>query len=171
METIEIDVDVFSYLQKHAVPFVDTPNTTLRRLLGIGVAEDSLLSTTTHEDELSLSDLDAFFADKTRLPGPRSKAPKADLRLLARVGIIKNGEKLYLIDYQGNRVQGVQATITGSDLLYDGARYSMSNLAKEILTKHGFKSTSVRGPGHWSTEEGKTVKDLWQRYLESNKAN
>lgn len=171
METIEIDGDVFAYLQKHAAPFVDTPNTTLRRLLGIDVAENSTLSTSPPKDRLSLSDLDKFFAEKTALTRSRSKAPKADLGLLVRVGIIKDGEKLYLIDYQGNRVQGIQVTISGGDLLYDGIRYSMSNLAQELLTKVGFKSSSVRGPAHWITEEGKTVKDLWQRYLEKNKAS
>ena len=34
--TIRIDKDVFDELKKHAEPFVDTPNTVLRRLLGLG---------------------------------------------------------------------------------------------------------------------------------------
>ncbi len=33
---IRIDEDVFDELKKHAEPFVDTPNTVLRRLLGLG---------------------------------------------------------------------------------------------------------------------------------------
>jgi negative regulator of replication initiation len=33
MHAIEIDDNVWSYLQKHAEPFVDTPNTVLNRLL------------------------------------------------------------------------------------------------------------------------------------------
>ena len=33
MYSIEIDEGVWSYLQKHAEPFVDTPNTVLNRLL------------------------------------------------------------------------------------------------------------------------------------------
>ena len=36
METIEVDSEVFAYLQEHAEPLVDTPSTVLRRLLGIG---------------------------------------------------------------------------------------------------------------------------------------
>jgi hypothetical protein len=32
-QTIEVDDDVFAYLQSQAVPFVDTPNTVLRRKL------------------------------------------------------------------------------------------------------------------------------------------
>ena len=34
--TIRIDDDVFEELKKHAEPLVDTPNTVLRRLLGLG---------------------------------------------------------------------------------------------------------------------------------------
>lgn len=34
--TIRIDDDVFNALKKHAEPFVDTPNTVLRRLLELG---------------------------------------------------------------------------------------------------------------------------------------
>lgn len=36
--TIRIDEDVFEELKKHAEPFVDTPNTVLRRLLNLGGA-------------------------------------------------------------------------------------------------------------------------------------
>lgn len=36
--TIRIDEDVFEELKKHAEPFVDTPNTVLRRLLNLGDA-------------------------------------------------------------------------------------------------------------------------------------
>ena len=34
--TIRIDEEVFEELKKHAEPFVDTPNSVLRRLLGLG---------------------------------------------------------------------------------------------------------------------------------------
>ncbi len=36
MPKIDIDQDVFEFLQKNAIPFVDTPNTVLKRLLKIG---------------------------------------------------------------------------------------------------------------------------------------
>jgi hypothetical protein len=36
--TIRIDDDVFDALKTHAEPFVDTPNTVLRRILGLGEA-------------------------------------------------------------------------------------------------------------------------------------
>lgn len=36
MKTIRVDDQVFGELQRQAVPFVDTPNAVLRRLLGLG---------------------------------------------------------------------------------------------------------------------------------------
>jgi hypothetical protein len=40
--SIEIDDEVFKVLKNQAEPFVDTPNTVLRRLLGVDRAEDPL---------------------------------------------------------------------------------------------------------------------------------
>jgi len=40
MYSIEIDENVWSYLQKHAEPFVDTPNTVLKRLL-LGISKEA----------------------------------------------------------------------------------------------------------------------------------
>ena len=40
MHTIEIDETIWSYLQKHAEPFVDTPNSVLNRIL-FGVSQTS----------------------------------------------------------------------------------------------------------------------------------
>jgi hypothetical protein len=166
MESIKVDNDVFSHLQKHARPFVDTPNSTLRRLLGI----DS--DTTSSKPTTSLSeadtDLDDLYAEVIEAARGRSKAPKADLKLLVKSGLLKNDEKLCLVDYQGNKVQQCNAVISGGDLIYNGQRYSMSNLAQELLAKLGFKSNSVRGPAHWVTDEGKSIKVLWQQHLDTN---
>lgn len=164
METIEIDTDVFTYLQKHARPFVDTPNSTLRRLLGIDVSTSQV-----KKKSLPLldADLEELLAKNLTAPAKRTKAPKANLELLIQKGFIQNGQKLYLIDYQGNRIQTASASITGADLIYNDQRYSMSNLAQELLIQMGFKSESVRGPAHWITDEGNSIKDLWQQYLDS----
>lgn len=164
MQTIEIDTDVFAFLQKNARPFVDTPNSTLRRLLGLDGAKVQ-----PQKKSASGSDpeLEALLAESLAIAASRSKAPKADLQLLAQKGLLRNGQKLYLIDYQGNRVQKISASLSGADLIYNGQRYSMSNLAQQLLGKAGFKSNSVRGPAHWGTDDGKTVKDLWQQYLDS----
>lgn len=164
MQTIEIDTDVFAHLQKNARPFVDTPNSTLRRLLGL---DGSKAQSQKKSPSASAADLDALLAESLAIAAARSKAPKANLLLLAQNGVLRNGQKLHLIDYQGNRVPKVSASISGADLIYNGQRYSMSNLAQQLLGQAGFKSSSVRGPAHWVTDDGKTVKDLWQQYLDS----
>lgn len=165
MESIKIDNDVFAFLQKHARPFVDTPNSTLRRLLGIdGAASKSKKVSPTVDAEL-----DELLAESLATTRGRSKAPKADLEVLAQRALLRNGQKLYLVDYQGNRVQKLSpAVVSGSYVIYNDQRYSMSNLAQELLAKVGFKSNSVRGPAHWVTDDGKSIKDLWQQHLDQN---
>lgn len=164
MQTIEIDTDVFTFLQKNARPFIDTPNSTLRRLLGLNGVK---VPPQKNSPSGSGSEQEAPRAERFSIAAPRSKAPKADLQLLAQKGVLRNGQKLYLIDYQGNRVQKISASLSGADLIYNGQRYSMSNLAQQLLGQEGFKSNSVRGPAHWVTDDDKTIKDLWQLYLDS----
>lgn len=54
--TIRIDDEVFDELKKHAEPFVDTPNTVLRRLLGLSDSSNGAVEvnaaeqTTAHRD-------------------------------------------------------------------------------------------------------------------------
>lgn len=159
---IEIDDDVFAFLQKQAKPFIEhTPNSTLRRLLGIDrvstSAKPQALSQTATEE------LDGRLTEGRELVRSRSKARKADLEDLVRAGLVRNGEKLHFIDYKGNRVQKGHAVISGSHLIYNGRPYSMSKLARELLTKIGFKTKAAPGPAHWVTEEGKSIRDLWQQ--------
>jgi hypothetical protein len=155
MPKIEIDDEVFAYLQAHARPFVDTPNTTLRRLLDVGSVPPG------KERKVGDPELDALLAESMELAAKRSKAPKADLHELVQRGIVRNGQKLYLIDYKGNRVKKLSALVSGSSLSFEGKRYSMSSLAAELLQREGFTSQAVRGPAHWVTEDGKTIKQLW----------
>lgn len=166
MESIEIDNDVFAYLQKNARPFVDTPNSTLRRLLGIDSAATAVKPK--KSSPAANAELEKLLDENFTAAHSRSKAPKADLKVLVQKGLLRNGQKLYLIDYQGNRVQKFSVVISGGDLIYNDQRYSMSNLAQELLAKVGFKSNSVRGPAHWVTDDGKSIKDFWQQYLGRN---
>ena len=170
MESIKIDNDVFAHLQKHARPFVDTPNSTLRRLLNIDGA-----ATATKSGKPSPAvdaELEELLAESLAAARSRSKAPKADLEKLIQAALLRNGQKLYLVDYQGNKVQKLSpAVISGGDVIFNNQHYSMSNLAQELLAKVGFKSNSVRGPAHWVTDDGKSVKDLWQQYLDRNAKN
>ncbi len=165
MEKIEVDSDVFSHLQKHARPFVDTPNSTLRRLLGIDVSADRARKKSPLPPNAEFEEL---LSESMATAAKRAKAPKADLQLLVQKGFLRSGQKLYLIDYQGNRVQKMSVTISGADVIYNGQRYSMSNLAQELLVQVGFKSNSVRGPAHWVTDDGKSIKDIWQQFLDAH---
>ena len=164
MQTIEVDTDVFAFLQKNARPFIDTPNSTLRRLLGLDGAKARPQRKLPSGSD---TELEALLTESLTIAAARSKAPKADLPLLSQQGLLRNGQKLYLIDYQGNRVHEISASLSDGDLIYNGQRYSMSKLAQQLLGHAGFKSNSVRGPAHWITDDGKTVKDLWQQYLDS----
>jgi hypothetical protein len=148
MPEIEIDDEVYAALQKHARAFVDTPNSTLRRILGVDPARGGT---------------------PARRSRDRSKAPKADLRELIDAGLLRNGEELVLIDYRGNTVPKVRATVSGSLLHFKGEHHSMSFLARERLKDLGFTSDYVRGPAHWATKDGVTVKDLWDQFLEKRK--
>ena len=166
MKAIKIDSDVFAHLQKHARPFVDTPNSTLRRLLSI----ETVVSTARVKKSATAADaeLDALLAESLATASSRSKAPKADLDVLVKNGFLRIGQKLYLVDYQGNRVQKLSVVISGVDVIYNSQGYSMSKLAQELLASVGFKSNSVRGPAHWVTDDGKSIKDIWQQYLDQN---
>ena len=166
MESIKVDNDVFAHLQKHARPFIDTPNSTLRRLLGIDVIANAQSQ---RKSPIAANVvLDDLLAESLAAVNSRTKAPKTDLEVLIKGGFLQNGQKVYLVDYQSNRVQNIFALISGSDVSYNNEPYSMSSLAQELLAKVGFKSNSVRGPAHWVTEDGKLIKDLWQQYLDQN---
>jgi hypothetical protein len=163
MESIKIDNDVFAHLQKHARPLIDTPNSTLRRLLSI----DSATTVTTSKKTSPV--VDAELEELPAAARSRSKAPKADLKILIGAALLRNGQKLHLVDYQGNKVQRFSpAVISSGDLVFNSQHYSMSGLAQELLAKVDFRSNSVRGPAHWVTDDNKTIKDLWQQYLDRN---
>lgn len=159
MRPIQIDDEVFAILQKHAEPFVDSPNSTLRKLLKLDAPKPAPPVPPTTVEAL-LQSLDN--ATTVR----RTKAPKADLRSLVQAGLLQNGDALHLVNYQGNRVGGYSAHISNGQLQYDNQNYTMSNLAQELLKKVGFSSDSVRGPAHWVTSDGVSIKDLWQRFTE-----
>lgn len=154
MRNIEIDDEVFGYLQSKAIPFVETPNLTLRRLF-------SLNGKPTRIEKFSPQIIQE---KKGRL---RRKLPKTDLSKLVQVGLLQEGQTLYLIDYQGKKAPGYDSTISGNNLLWNNELFSMSELAKECLKKEGFSSESVRGPAHWSNADGISVKELWNQYLKT----
>lgn len=156
MQSIQIDDDVFAFLQKNAIPFVDTPNATLRRLLGIE----------------KLVDLDQLLKESVEnFENRRTRAPNANLKALVSAGFLKDGERLFLVDYQDQKIGGCEATVSGSSLVCKGQIASMSKLAQEHLKKVGFESESVRGPAHWINAKGVSVGKLWQQLKEQQAKN
>jgi len=155
MRNIEIDDEVFGYLQSKAIPFVETPNLTLRRLFGI----DSMSA--------KPKNLKPKIEQTQRKANIRKKQPKANLPKLIQAGLLQEGQTLYLHDYQGKMIAGYDSTISGKSLLWNNELFSMSELAKECLKKEGFSSESVRGPAHWFNSDGISVKELWKQYLKT----
>jgi len=154
MRSIEIDDEVFAYLQGNAVPYVETPNLTLRRLFKLNTERAQTESTTKH---------------KQTYQETRRKKQKTDLPTLVSAGLLNQGQKLCLLNYQGRKIEGYESILSGKALLWNNKTYSMSELAKICLKKEGFKSDSVRGPAHWANSDGISIKDLWSRYLSTNK--
>lgn len=155
MRNIEIDDEVFGYLQSKAVPFVETPNLTLRRLFSLNgkPAKSEKPSSQIIQDQ--------------RIVRVRKKRPKTELPKLIQVGLLQEGQTLYLLDYQGKKIPGYDSIISGKKLLWNNELFSMSELAKECLKKEGFGSESVRGPAHWSNADRISVKELWKQYLKT----
>lgn len=161
MPSIQIDDEVFAELQKNARPFVDTPNSTLRRLLKIRDSVDvsGLLRGAEADKPIIDHDIPYQMARGT-------KAPKASLEELIRAGILRNGETLFLIDYKGKRVPRVEANVANGLLAYKGKHFSMSDLARALLKKEGHTSDSVRGPAHWENSAGISIMKMWQQVLQ-----
>ena len=109
-------------------------------------------------DEL-LSELDALPSGRGE---PRSRAPKADLRELVRLGVLTEGQELVFVDYKGHLQPKHKATVVGADLAYRRVRYSMSALSSLLLKQEGYIAESVRGPDHWATADGKRIRQLWE---------
>jgi hypothetical protein len=166
MQPFSVDEEVVGVVWNRAnpKPFEQlTFNVALRRVLGL--PEESAVRATpkTSKDADGFEDLEALLTQPTR---ERLKAPKADLAVLIKAGYLRNGEKLYLVDYQSQRVPSSEASISGNYLEFKGRHFTMSKLAQQLLTKLGFKSEAVRGPAHWVNAKGASVMVLWQQYLE-----
>jgi hypothetical protein len=150
-----IDNELFGYLQSKAIPFVETPNLTLRRLFSLN-----------GKPVKSEKNSSQIIPDQ-RLGRVRKKQPKTDLFKLVQVGLLQEGKTLYLLDYQGKKIAGYDSIISGKNLLWNNELYSMSELAKECLKKEGVSSESVRRPAHWSNADWISVKELWEQYLKT----
>lgn len=152
MKTIEIDDEVYNFILSKAIPYEDKiPNDTLRRLFGL--------------DKTALPQRLISLPQERFRVIPGRKMPKSNLTELVNAGILKEGQKLHLRDYQGREVPDSEAMVHQGGLLRDGVKDSMSNLAKKLLKKHGYISDSVQGPARWFTSDSISVIRLWENYL------
>lgn len=147
MKNISIDDDVYKYLQRKAIAYTEEPNDTLRRLFSLN--------------------------DKTPIVGRHitnyiRRKPRTSLRTLKNEGIITEGQVLHFRDYRDNPVQDISAVIIGEKLLYKKEVLSMSEHAVYILNDIGYNAKDVRGPQFWYTDDGKSIMQLWNEYLERN---
>lgn len=142
MRKIEVDDEVYAYLESKVSTFSETENHVLRRILHL---------------------------DEAVVPPPidtnRRKKPNANLSVLVKVGLLKENQQLFLHDYQGNRIPGYEATLSQGSLVWKNKPYSMSKSAEILLKEKGYRSNSVRGPAHWYTSDGISIKDIWDIYL------
>jgi hypothetical protein len=139
-------------------------NSTLRRIFRIDAPASSLNVTIPSEESVD-QQVEKMLSDAIAVN--RTKAPKTDLRELIRAGFVREGETLYLVDYQGKRVPNISATVSGPMLEYHGTLSSMSSLAETLLKDIGFRSNSVRGPSHWVNANGQSMQTVWAQLLES----
>ena len=156
MKTIEIDDEVFAYLQSNAIAYLETPNLTLRRLFNLN-------------GKTSSGGIPKGQTTQSECKGKRQ--PGAKLLPLIKSGLLQEGQTLFLHDYRGRRIEGYEAIISGKSLLRNGEPFSMSSLAQISLEKEGFTSKSVRGPEHWCNSDGISIKKLWNHFLNKGMAN
>ena len=154
MKTIEIDDEVFAYLQNMIIPYYEpTLNHVIWRLLG--------LPKKVPQKET--------FKTPARKPNG-TKARKADLAKLVQSGRLQEGQELILNAKVKKLSNEYKAEISGGRLLYQGKIYAMSKLVSKIFDQEGcgIPSKSYRGPEYWHTSDGTSVGKLWEDYL-SNK--
>ncbi len=85
-------------------------------------------------------------------------------RELIDAGVVKDGEVLFFYNTRLFADERARVIASSNRLEYEPDRrtYSKSELAKILLTKHGFKHDDhgVAGPIYWRTEGGKLLRDL-----------
>jgi hypothetical protein len=173
MRSFPIDDDVVALVSAlaHPAPPYESFNDALRRVLagapkqiGTGsVADQAAKRRVPSGDEL-LAELDAISPGVSER---RARAPKADLRELVRLGILKEGETLVFVDYKGHPQPKRVATVAGADLAFERKRHSMSALSSLLLKQDGYIADAVRGPDHWAKADGRTIRELWDGVLKA----
>lgn len=191
MHTIEVDDQVFAHIEAHASGFSATPNTVLRHLLGLD-GETVRPGRQGRSDHTGQGGPGGFGAGGPNgrgpsgpmrgfgrrgpwgpggpggPPRPRMRQPRASLSTLVEAGILTEGQRLVLKDFKGEVVEGVDAEVRDGQVWFNGRNWAMSKLAGRELGRRGYNSPAFRGPNHWFTEDGKSIRELWEAYLEAS---
>lgn len=172
MRTFPVDDDLVALVWEQAkpAPFEQLSfSEALRRVLKGKAQEMALLAQPLPKAKAGATTADEMLAELEALPSSgsesRGRAPKADLRELVKLEILKEGQELTFVDYKGHPQPKHKATVVGADLAYQRVRYSMSALSSLLLKQEGYIADSVRGPDHWATADGKRVRELWENVL------
>ncbi|MBC9932939.1 hypothetical protein [Chitinophaga qingshengii] len=158
MVSIQIDQELYRYLQVNAIAYVETPCDTLKRLLGLTGSDEKgegLMIAETNPDYLT----------------EKSKKKKTNLPQLIRSGKLKEGEKLIFRDYRGNQYPKYEITLSKGELKWQSGRYSMSGLARLLLKELGHNNDFVRGPVFFITSKGQSIAELWDEYLDETSSH
>jgi hypothetical protein len=151
MKTIDVDDQVYKWLQTKAIAFVEqTPNDVLRRLFSLDTGARSRTPLVTERRQSS-----------------HSKQPKAYLKELVRRGYIQESEKLTFNDKRKSLSKRYAASVKGHKLCYNDMQWTMSRLTAEILEREGvgIPSKAYRGPEYWCNSLGLSVKQLWDQHF------
>jgi hypothetical protein len=156
--TIEVDDMVFDYLQRRAQPFVDTPNSVLRRELGL--TEGTTMTTTTIASA-SDDDRTAGRSIQASRQAALPMTPQKDFRPVIRDILLETGggremsqvlEEVELRMRSKFRPGDLTTVSTGEIRWRNAARWERMQMAKEGLIKKGTRS------GWWElTEEGESA--------------
>lgn len=96
--------------------------------------------------------------------GEKMRGKKVAFQELVSAGLLKDGQVLYFYHTQLFTDERAQVVVSSNQLKYegDGRIYSKSELAKQLLMKHGFKHDEhgVAGPKYWKTQDEKLLVDL-----------
>lgn len=149
--SIEIDAELYAYLKQNIEDFGETPNRVIKRLLGLSPASSHSLPQ----------------KNQVAPPSKRSglkRRPQTSLSRLVGEGRLEPDEELRLII---NGKEMCKAKIEGDLISWENKRYSMSGLAVKFLQKEGYNTNHARGPAYWFTDKGKSIKDLWDKFLDT----
>lgn len=139
--TIRVDDEVYAALQAEAKPFIDTPNSVLRRKFGLAPEGSS-----------------------TAAPAPAAQGA-TKLGVLIREGVLSAGERLVWRRAQQGKTHEAKVLADGAVLTEGDVRHlSPSGAARHVA---GYE---VNGWRSWRQEStGKTLEELWDEYESSGR--